>query len=65
MRFCLYMGKYGSEKPVFRHISRNVLLEIFSHNLDLRENISFVSARKLLVREYMNCLTVRKLKARK
>ena len=40
-------------------------MNIFSHNLDLRENISSGSARKLFTREYMNCLTVRKLKARK
>ena len=52
-------------KPVVRHISRSVLLNIFSHNLDLRENISFVSPQKLFVREYMNYLTARKLKARK
>ena len=37
----------------------------FSHNLDLRENVSFVSARKLFLRKFMNCLTGRKLKARK
>ena len=43
-----------------RHISLSVLLIIFSHNLDLRENVSFASARKLFVREYMNCLTARK-----
>ena len=32
-------------KPVFQHISRSVLLHIFSHNLDLCENISFISAQ--------------------
>ena len=52
-------------KPLFRHISRSALLNIFSHNLDLRENISFVSAQELFVREYRNCLTARKLAARK
>ena len=39
---------------------------IFSHNLDLRENISFVSARKLFLREYINCLpTCAKIKGAK
>ena len=52
-------------KPQFRNISCSVLLNIFSHNLDLRENRSFVSARKLIVREYINCLNARKLKAQK
>ena len=52
-------------KPVFWRISRSVFLNIFSHKLDLRENISFLSARKLLLREYMNCLTAQKLKTRK
>ena len=52
-------------KPLFRHISRSALLNIFSHNLDLRENIRFVSAQELFVREYRNCLTARKLAARK
>ena len=48
-------------KPVFWHISRRVLLNIFfSHNLDLSENISFVSTQKLFMRVYMNCLTARK-----
>ena len=43
----------------------NCTFNIFSHNLDLRENISFVNAQKLFLREYMNCLTAPKLKARK
>ena len=47
------------KKSLFGYISRRVLLNIFSHNSDLRENISFVSARKLFVSEYMNCLTAR------
>ena len=59
------MGKYESEKSVFLHISRSVLLNVFSLNLAIRENLSFVSVLKLLVREYMNYLTARKLKARK
>ena len=54
----------GQKRPAFRHISRRVLLKTFSHNLDLRKNTSSVSARKLFVRESMNCLTARKLKAR-
>ena len=40
-------------------------MNIFSHNLDLRENVSSASARKLFTREYMNRLSARKLKARK
>ena len=63
-------GKYGYDfvhileitdqrKPLFRHISCNVLRNIFSHTLDLRENISFVSWRKLFLRDYMNWLTVK------
>ena len=55
----------GQGKPVFQHISRSVLLNIFSHNLDLRENVSLVSARKLFMHRYMNCLTAQKLKTRK
>ena len=62
IRFCPYTGKYRSDKPVFWHISRSVLLNIFIHNLDLRENISFVSVRKLFICEYMNCLTCAKIK---
>ena len=46
-------------KPLFRHISCSVLRNIFSHTLDLRENISFVSWRKLFLRDYMNWLTVK------
>ena len=45
------------ERPVFWHISRSVLLNIISHNLDLCKNISFVSVEQLFVQEYMNCLT--------
>ena len=36
-------------KPLFCHISCSILLNIFSHNLDLRKNKSFVSAQKLFV----------------
>ena len=43
-------------KPVFRHISGSVLLNIFSHNLDLRENIGFVSAR---IYELFNCAKIK------
>ena len=62
LRFCPKTGKYDSVhigentdqgKPVFWYISRSVLLNIFSHNLDLRKNIGFVSARELFVRKYM------------
>ena len=70
------MGKYGhnsvhmgentdQRKPVFRHISHSFLLKIYSHNLDLRENKIFVSARKLFVREYRNRFPARKIQARK
>ena len=60
IRVCPYTGKYGSEKVRISSYSCSALLNIFSHNLDLRENISFVSGQKLFVREYMNCLTARK-----
>ena len=43
----------------------NIWPNIFSYNLDLRENVSFSSVRKLFVHKYVNCLTARKLKARK
>ena len=33
-------------KPVPPHLSRSILLNNFRHNLDLRENVSFVSSRK-------------------
>ena len=73
-RFCPNTGKYrynfvhvrenaNQRKPVFRHISQSVLLNIFSHNLDLCKNISSFSAQKLFVHKYMNCLSVQKLKA--
>ena len=76
LRFCLDTGKCGYDfvhiwentdqrKPVFQHISCSVLLNIFSHNLALRKNISFASARKFFVREHMNCLTAQNSKARK
>ena len=44
-------------------ITTTNLLNIFSNNLDLRENITCVSARTLRVREYMSFLTARELKA--
>ena len=50
-------------KLVFRHISRSALLNILSQNLNLHE--SFVSARKLFLREYTNCLTSAKIKGAK
>ena len=49
------------ESPYFG-VFRQVLLIIFSQILDLRENMSFFSSRKLFVREYMNCFTARKLR---
>ena len=71
----LTTGKYGYDfvhiwvntdyrNPEFRHISRSALLIIFRHGLELRENVSFISAQILLVRQYINCLSARKLKAR-
>ena len=63
IRFCPYTGKYGSKKARFSGYFTQCLADILSPNLDLHKNLSFVSARKLLVREYMNCLTARKLKA--
>ena len=70
MRKCGYDSVHLGEntdqrKPVFQHISHSFLLKISSHSLDLRENKIFVSGRKLFVREYRNCLTARKLEARK
>ena len=40
------------------------LLNIFSYNLDLRENM-FSECAKLFMRECMNCLTARKIKCAK
>ena len=67
LQFCPNTGKYGynsvrilgntdQRKPTCQHISRSVLLNISSHNLDLLENISFFSFRKLFVHKYINCL---------
>ena len=39
-------------------------MNIFSLNLDLRENVSSASARKLFTREYMNRLSARKQEVR-
>ena len=50
-------------KPVFWRISCIVLVNIFSHYIDLRKNTSCVSARKLFVSKYMSCLTAQKLNA--
>ena len=71
-RFCPDRGKYGYDsvhvpenmdkrKPVFWHISRHVLLNIFSHNLDLRQNISFVSAKIIhaQIYELFNCAKIK------
>ena len=63
-------GKYGYDsvhileitdqrKPLFRHISCSILRNIFSHTLDLRENISVFSWRKLFLRDYLNWLTLK------
>ena len=41
-----------------------MLLNIFSHNLDLCKNISFASAQKSFASKYINCLSARKLKSR-
>ena len=49
-------------KPVPPHFSRSILLKNFRHNLDLRENISFVSSQETFLREYIVCLIVEKLK---
>ena len=48
-------------KPAFWHISRHVLLNIFSHNLDLRKNINFVSAKiiRSLIYELSNCAKIK------
>ena len=68
IRVFSYVGririKYGYDSI---HIRENTdqRKSLLSRNFDLRENISFVSARKLLVRECMNCLIARKLKAQK
>ena len=60
------MRKYGSEKARTTAYFMHVLLNIFSHSLNLRKDISFVSAREIFVRQNnINCLTVRKLKVRK
>ena len=74
--FCPNIGKYrynsvhiqenkDLRKHIFRHISCSILLNIFNHNLDLHKNISFDRVQKLFMYEYMNCLTVRKLKVQK
>ena len=60
LKFCPSTGKCGYNSvhiwenkdqrlPIFRHISRSVLLNIFSHNLDLSKNISIVSTWKLFI----------------
>ena len=64
------MGKCGNDSvrikenmdrnPVYSTYFMECLAEHFCQNLDLRENENFVSARKLFVPEYVNCLTVRK-----
>ena len=48
-------------KLVFRHISRHVLLIIFSRNLDLLENISSVSAKNIHTQahELFNCAKIK------
>ena len=49
-------GNTDQRKNVFWDILRSVLLNIFSHNLDLRENISFVTTR---IDELFNCAKIK------
>ena len=59
-RISIY-GKIGIRKPVFHHISRSVLLNIFSFNLDLLEN-TFCQCAKIIfswIYELFNCAKIR------
>ena len=68
--FCRNTGKYRDDsvhilkntdqrKLVFRRSSRSVLLNIFSHKLDLQRNIGFASAR---IYELFNCAKIKSTK---
>ena len=55
-----------SDFGIFRHISRSVLLNIFSHNLDLHENMFYQGAKIICVwiYELINCKKIKSPKIR-